>query len=217
MGQIQTNSVTGCSYKEYDKNGNYVATHTLESGFPSFLILDYSTSIDGKTIILNLELLGGSNGSSTTKHTSIGPVSVFVDETEYVYLSADDARVDMKKNVSLKTWTISFDESYSEKTISLSVKAAIYLYGINSQATGSITLPKITPSTCVVTFDPNGGMVNETTRTVTVGSTYGSVFPTPERDGYNFLGWYDSSNTRVQNTSTVPDSDHTLYAKWEIK
>ena len=77
---------------------------------------------------------------------------------------------------------------------------------------GEQTVNKVT-----VTFNPNGGTVSETTRIVTVGSTYGSAFPVPERDGYNFLGWYDSSDTIVQNISTVPSSDHTLIAKWEIK
>ena len=39
-----------------------------------------------------------------------------------------------------------------------------------------------------VTFDPNGGTVDTTSKVVSVGDTYGDL-PTPTREGYTFLGW----------------------------
>ncbi|MCR4615410.1 MAG: bacterial Ig-like domain-containing protein, partial [Clostridiales bacterium] len=41
-----------------------------------------------------------------------------------------------------------------------------------------------------VTFNPNGGTVSPASKSVTYGSTYGSL-PTPTRTGYTFDGWYN--------------------------
>ena len=48
----------------------------------------------------------------------------------------------------------------------------------------------------LITFDPNGGTVGETTKTVTYGETYGSL-PTPTRSGYTFMGW---RGKKIKNT-----------------
>jgi uncharacterized repeat protein (TIGR02543 family) len=40
----------------------------------------------------------------------------------------------------------------------------------------------------MVTFDPNGGTLSETTKWVEYNEPYGSL-PTPTREGYTFLGW----------------------------
>ena len=45
-----------------------------------------------------------------------------------------------------------------------------------------------------VYFDPNGGVVSQTSKTVASGSIVGSM-PTPTREGYMFLGWSTSKNT----------------------
>ena len=50
----------------------------------------------------------------------------------------------------------------------------------------------------LVRFDPNGGTLDTLTTIVTLGETYGNL-PTPNRDGYTFLGWngknlFDKSN-----------------------
>ena len=39
-----------------------------------------------------------------------------------------------------------------------------------------------------VTLNPNGGTINSTVKRVTYGENYGTL-PTPEREGYTFLGW----------------------------
>ena len=48
-----------------------------------------------------------------------------------------------------------------------------------------------------ITFDPEGGSVDTTSKQVMIGKTYGEL-PTPTRDGYTFVGWrgknmFDSS------------------------
>lgn len=69
-----------------------------------------------------------------------------------------------------------------------------------------------------VTFDPNGGEVSTTNKTVTVGDTYGTL-PWPTRTGYTFDGWYTAKTggTKVTATSTVSTSSgNTLYAHWHL-
>ncbi len=71
-------------------------------------------------------------------------------------------------------------------------------------------------STQTVTFDANGGSCSTSSKTYTIGSTYGSL-PTPTRTGYTFAGWYTSSSggTQVTAGSTVSTATaRTLYAQW---
>ncbi len=72
------------------------------------------------------------------------------------------------------------------------------------------------PKTVTVTFDPNGGSVDEATRSVTVGGKYGGL-PTASRGGYTFMGWYTSIDGGMKITSSTDvtqDVDHVLYAHW---
>ena len=67
-----------------------------------------------------------------------------------------------------------------------------------------------------VTFNPNGGSVSQNSKTVTNGSTYGSL-PTPTRNGYTFDGWFTAANggTIVTASTTVNlSANQTLYAHW---
>ena len=67
-----------------------------------------------------------------------------------------------------------------------------------------------------VTFDPQGGTVAMTSKTVVYNEAYGSL-PIPARDGYTFKGWY-TENTGgakvVAVTIVSSNADHTLYAHW---
>ena len=73
-----------------------------------------------------------------------------------------------------------------------------------------------------VTFNPNGGSVSPTSKTVTYDSTYGDL-PTPVRTGegytYTFDGWFTdaSGGTQVTSATKVPITDaQTLYAHWTV-
>ena len=81
----------------------------------------------------------------------------------------------------------------------------------------SVSVNKV-QRTFTVSFNANGGSVSPTSKTVTFGSTYGSL-PAPSRTGYTFNGWYTapSGGSRVLGTNTVTTaSNHTLYAHWTI-
>ena len=66
-----------------------------------------------------------------------------------------------------------------------------------------------------VTFNPNGGTVGETTRSVASGTAVGTL-PTPTRSGsYSFDGWYTavSGGTQISASTTV-SANVTYYAHW---
>lgn len=67
-----------------------------------------------------------------------------------------------------------------------------------------------------VSFNANEGVVNESSKTVVYGSTYGSL-PTPTRDYYTFDGWYTAKDggTKITESSVVDTVNNiTLYAHW---
>lgn len=81
----------------------------------------------------------------------------------------------------------------------------------------TIHVSKQEPSTKTVTLDPNGGTVETSEIECTVGETYGEL-PTPTRDGYSFLGWFDAKedgNQITEDTDFTDSSPTTLYAHWK--
>ena len=71
-------------------------------------------------------------------------------------------------------------------------------------------------SSHTVNFNANGGSVSPSSKSVTNGSTYGTL-PTPTRSGYTFNGWYTatSGGSKVTSSSTVNlNGNQTLYARW---
>ena len=49
-----------------------------------------------------------------------------------------------------------------------------------------------------VTFDPNGGYVDRSSKRVKYGTTYGNL-PTPTREGYTFKGWNGKNLVNIEN------------------
>ena len=68
---------------------------------------------------------------------------------------------------------------------------------------------------CIVTFDANGGEIEETSRTIAHDAKIGEL-PVPNRFGYAFLGWFASEEANTPVTSnTLVSCDVTYYAQWE--
>ena len=66
-----------------------------------------------------------------------------------------------------------------------------------------------------VNFDANGGNTSVTSKKVKNGGKYGEL-PTPTKEGYTFVGWYDTENNKIESTTTANiSSDVTLKAKYE--
>ena len=63
-----------------------------------------------------------------------------------------------------------------------------------------------------VTFDANGGQCDTTSLDITSGETV-SALPTPTREGYDFLGWFDENGGEL-TAETAVTADITVTAKW---
>ena len=79
------------------------------------------------------------------------------------------------------------------------------------------------PAQYVITFDSAGGTINGVgginIKTVVYGGTYGTL-PVPERDGYEFKGWFTAAENGnfidyYTPVPALPYSYQTLYAHWE--
>lgn len=69
--------------------------------------------------------------------------------------------------------------------------------------------------TYTVTFDPNSGAVEQTSKNVTFDDAYGDL-PTPTRAHHTFKGWYLGNTEVTKDTIVETAEDHTLMARWTV-
>ena len=75
----------------------------------------------------------------------------------------------------------------------------------------------IDPTKNKITFDPNGGEVDEDNRYVEAGSEIGDL-PTPTKGVYTFDGWYTEADGGEKiSTTTIPTGKTTYYAHWSFE
>ena len=89
--------------------------------------------------------------------------------------------------------------------------------GTTSQSNGGNGVAKITyiGATVTITFDANGGSVNETQRIIPTNSTIGEMPIPTNANGDYFYGWYfDSTLTDFVTPETKILNNVKLYAKW---
>lgn len=74
----------------------------------------------------------------------------------------------------------------------------------------------VSDGTYVLTFDPCGGTVEETTRNLAAGQAYGEL-PVPVKDGYFFIGWFTApeGGEQVTASTTALAEPQTVYAQYE--
>ena len=70
------------------------------------------------------------------------------------------------------------------------------------------------PTFFTVTFDANGGQCDTTSLKIISGETV-SALPTPVREGFDFLGWFDENGGEF-TAETAVTADITVTAKWEV-
>ena len=70
------------------------------------------------------------------------------------------------------------------------------------------------PTFFTVTFDANGGQCDTTSLKIINGETV-SALPTPVREGFDFLGWFDENGGEF-TAETAVTADITVTAKWEV-
>ena len=148
----------------------------------------------------------------------------------YSLAESDYKQFDDKKNEtkgSNRTYTLNLSTPTKQVTISIDAKKADFTgkATLNSGyyaivATGdksntyfsNIKFTASSPS-YTVTYDANGGTCDRTSDTYTGDAL---PLPTPDREGYNFTGWYDADNSLV-TSPYAPTKDVTLTAQWAIK
>lgn len=73
-----------------------------------------------------------------------------------------------------------------------------------------------TKESYIVTFDSNGGEINEKSKLVTYNEYYGNLNDA-KKEGYTFIGWYNKKGKKINENSVVTErGNHTLYAKYKI-
>lgn len=153
-------------------------------------------------------------------YTVTGPDTLYVDFSKYITLDANGGN--LSKN-STKVYYGGF-----LGTLPTPVKQGYNCSGWYTKRTGgekvtkktkiSDTFPdkiyaRWTPKSYVVSYDANGGIIDEKSKTVSYGSAYGSL-PTPTRSGYYFNGWKLNGSYISENSVVTTVSDHTLTAEW---
>jgi uncharacterized repeat protein (TIGR02543 family) len=103
------------------------------------------------------------------------------------------------------------------------ISGSLNLGSAAQNATTSFTMPLNDVSlraqwvpTSTVAFNGNGGLPILQTVAADTGYSLGLRMPTePMRSGYQFIGWYTGSNSGEEfNSSTIVNSDITVYAHW---
>lgn len=91
-----------------------------------------------------------------------------------------------------------------------------YLPIHDTETVDSVTYDKLVLTrVAVVTFDPNKGVLANTTRKLLIGSEVGNL-PTPTRSNYSFQGWYTGLFDGIKiDAHTIINEDVTFYAHWK--
>ncbi|MBQ4422948.1 MAG: InlB B-repeat-containing protein [Clostridia bacterium] len=170
---------------------------------------------------------GGSKVTSSTTVTATSNHTLYAHWTARTYTVTFDAN---GGTVSPSSKTVTYGSTYGDLPTPTRTGYTFkgwgwYAADVSGYVTSSSTVSTAknhtlyaqwTPNTYTVYFNGNGGSVSTGSKTVTYGSTYGSL-PTPTRTGYSFDGWYTSASggNRVTSSTTVTaTSNHTLYAHW---
>ncbi len=195
-------------------SGTYTAVATISGAYSGTLSTTYEVSYDTELLASTENISLNLNGTNT-KVVEFTPSGYYPGMKGY--------------NASLGSSIASITEHYwsGEKfyfTIqgnslgSTNLYVKLYEnYTGNNNVVATLTIPvTVIANNYTVTFNPNGGSVSPTSKTVTYSSTYGTL-PTPTRSGYTFAGWGTTSSGGTQVTSSTKvttASNHTLYAQW---
>ncbi len=143
---------------------------------------------------------------------------------DFDYNAYNVTYVDGKYGTSIEPLTVTYDKPYSLSTIEDktgwtfngwkdSDGAAFANSGTYRLASDLTLYADWVANTYTVTLDPNKGTVSKTSVAVTYDSQY--ELPTPARENYVFLGWYDSSDKKVSSKATWKGTENATYtAKW---
>lgn len=81
----------------------------------------------------------------------------------------------------------------------------------------SIETDEREPNTYTIYFSPNGGDIDKDNYDYPLDESFGTL-PTPEREGYTFIGWFTNEvggEKVTEDSINSVDHNQTLYARWE--
>ncbi|MEL7565575.1 MAG: S-layer homology domain-containing protein [Clostridiales bacterium] len=115
-------------------------------------------------------------------------------------------------NSSINSWQI---RAATGLAVGIHTATLTVTYDGGRTATATVSITVNAVGNYTVTFNPNGGMVSETSRSVTSGTAVGTL-PTPTRSGsYSFDGWYTAASGGTQiSASTTVSANVIYYAHW---
>lgn len=169
-------------------------------------------TIKGGTIISTTEQAGVYNEATLTIGESGGTVS-----TTIPMIQGDVYGIRSTTSFSLydgimkgKTAGINDDANVTAKETGYNIVHGTETIGSYTYNTTYLTNNTV----CTVTFNPNLGTVDESSRTVECGSVIENL-PTPSRTDYRFVGWYtDAENGTLIDNNTVIQNSIPVYAHW---
>ena len=193
-----------------------------------------------ETFINNISFINNKNiplNLSSSKVT-LNRVNVTDSPDFALVLTSDNTELSLYGNISLSsvgsntaiTKNVTLSKAKNEVDSSLNVSGNYFICGeISNEKMLNVTNGEIKQinedefngilNPITVTFDTDGGILSDKTKTVKFAKKYGEL-PTPEKDGYAFLGWYTAKEGGTQvkeDTAVSAYGNHTLYAKWEWK
>jgi len=141
----------------------------------------------------------GSTGGSTAYSSHIYDVAKALTANEYT-----------RTGYSFNGWNTKADGSGTAYADKASVKN---LTSVNGAIV--ILYAQWSINSYTLTYNPNGGSVSPTSKSLTYNSAYGTL-PTPTRKGYAFTGWFTaaSGGTKVSESTKMGTGNITIYAHW---
>ena len=95
-----------------------------------------------------------------------------------------------------------------------------FQWSSGANATGVITLNwAVSNATYSVSYVKDGGTISDESSFTSYAYGTGLLLPTPTKQNYDFLGWYDNSDlagTAITTISATDSGNKTYYAKWNL-
>ncbi len=136
----------------------------------------------------------------------------------YENLTTNSSAYNKKYNNSNSIWWLRSAVSGSDSNYySINVNYNPPIYQNSSQYTSGVSPIFRIGNSYTVTFDPNGGQLEKTTKDVVRNEELNNT-PTPTKFGYVFDGWYtDILDGYKVDSDYIINADTTLYARWKEK
>ncbi len=183
-------------------------TLTLKNGeivIPADTVIEFS---DGEQISLPNEstITISKNNARIEINNEANEAKMVIDNLENI---TEEEKINLKASIDEITQetTVNIFNSISEESLDAIGKNAIN------------NMENVIKSVYVftITFNANGGTVNTTSGETDTNSKLLEL-PIPTRDGYIFVGWFDSLEAGNQiTTETVFEADTEIFAHWQVR